>query len=337
MKTYNQPSSVKRILYLWLGISAVVFYEQIYVYWALHRFHIISVLAFYAIDIPYFFAAAKIMIPFSIMRPPRILRICVAAVTAICCFVLLQNIVDALLDYKASGQFNFTISWQKPFWRWVYLSLISAFYYIAVYGKRQARYARALEIEKLELQAAVLRARIKPHFVFHALQFLQAEIQPLSGSAGRAVELFSEVTHYNLESDSGNTLLREELEQVQNYIELNSAMRRGSIHLIYNTDQDTNTTGHPFPPMVLLNLVENMFDHGILSDEKKPGLISIDCRNNQLLFYSLNLRGKARKAGGTGIGTAYVRSQLESRYSGRYTLRIKEEGQYYEVNLRVEL
>ncbi|MCJ8208098.1 histidine kinase [Mucilaginibacter sp. RS28] len=337
MKTQYYSVRAKRLLYFCSGILAVALYEQAMLYSVLHKIHLLPVLTFYAIDIAYFLTAAYILYPFAILRPYRLFRILLAVIVGFVCFLLLQNVADTLLDYYKTGDFHFTIVFLRPFWRCVYLSMIALAYYFAVNGIEKAKQARALEIEKLELKAAVLRARIKPHFTFHTLQFLQSEVSPVSISAGQTLELFAEVMHYTLESDSGATTLEEELEQVTNYIHLNIAMRRLKANLIWHIDKDEHTITRFFPSMVLLNLVENIFDHGVLSDEKMPAIVNISCRDNQLVFYSRNLQGKARRIQGTGLGTAYLKTQLETMFPGRYTYRVKSNESYYEVNLKVEL
>lgn len=132
---------------------------------------------------------------------------------------------------------------------------------------RQHSEALRLEVERgktrlAESQLAALQARVHPHFLFNALTSIAAlcRIAPLK--AERAVVQLGQLMRRALESAPRSlTPLRDELEAVRGYLELES-LRLGK-RLCVEQEVASECLDALVPPFALQTLVENAILHGI--------------------------------------------------------------------------
>jgi sensor histidine kinase YesM len=88
--------------------------------------------------------------------------------------------------------------------------------------------------------------------------------------------------------------------------------------LRYAIEADAELRALPFPPMLLISLVENAIKHGI-EPKRGPGMVTILAeRQADMLSVSVIDDGLGLQPGiGGGLGLANVRAQLETRYGPR--------------------
>ncbi len=189
---------------------------------------------------------------------------------------------------------------------------------------------------KGQLETEKLLSQINPHFLHNTLN----TVQWLARSKGqddidRLVTLLVQVLHYNMGKKSLIVTVRDEIEALKNYIELQAFRYEGELD--FNIDVEPMTLHIPIPRFLLQPLVENAIYHG-KNDEH--GLIRISIRGtpqgNLRLEVADNgpgmdeetvrrLLGEEGESPilGMGIGLKYVRGLLDRFYGSGDLLLIR--------------
>jgi signal transduction histidine kinase len=179
-----------------------------------------------------------------------------------------------------------------------------------------------------EMRLSVLQAQVEPHFLFNTL----ASVRSLVGSdPQRATELIDRLTAYlrasipRLRNDGSAepATLGAQLDMAVNYLEV-MRVRMGE-RLRYTLQADADLRALPFPPLMLISLVENAVKHGL---EPKPegGTVTITAaRQGEQLRVSVADDGVGFGDGataGSGIGLANVRLRLQQMYGDAARLEL---------------
>jgi hypothetical protein len=174
---------------------------------------------------------------------------------------------------------------------------------------RDAQQARQLR----EAKDAALRARLAPHFIFNALETLQAQIEKdppaATDTADRLARLFRQAL-----SAAGRPLipLREELEFVEAYLGIERS-RLGS-RLRVKIDVPEELEEIEIPPLSLQVLVENAIQHGIAPREEGGEVIVRARRSgygeNPGIVLSVDNPLAPSSRPGTGNGLETLRGRL---------------------------
>jgi sensor histidine kinase YesM len=187
-----------------------------------------------------------------------------------------------------------------------------------------------LQLEKREtdLQLLVLQAQIEPHFLFNTLASLRSLLRQDVDHAEAMIDALVEHLRAAMpvfRKARPQSTLAEQLRICGSYLEL---MRvRLPDRLTYIIDVPEALHGAPFPPLILLTLVENAIKHGI---EPKPnsGHIRIEARREHRpdgvhIRVSVSDDGAGLSAGiGQGVGLSNIRAQLALKYGNRGVLSL---------------
>lgn len=179
--------------------------------------------------------------------------------------------------------------------------------------------------EAAEARMQVLQAQIEPHFLFNTLANLR-RLLAVDRAAGK--EMVRQFSHY-LEAtlpqmrDTASTLGRE-MAVAAAYLRVHE-MRMGD-RLRVVIDFPATLAAIPFPPMMIVTLVENALKHG-LAPLPEGGVLSIGARRegDRLVVHVADTGagiGAAPKAG-MGIGIANARARLNALYGPDGRLRIR--------------
>lgn len=141
-----------------------------------------------------------------------------------------------------------------------------------------------MEISKLEdikkmadrCELKVLQSQINPHFLFNALNAIASSIRINPQKARELIINLSSYLRYNLELNNEFIYIRDELQQVRNYIEIEKARFGDKINVICDVD-DINVK---IPSLIIQPLVENAIVHGILKNKGK-GTIKVIVKKHQ--------------------------------------------------------
>jgi len=216
---------------------------------------------------------------------------------------------------------------QNVLWGFVNGLFVSLFFYVK---RRESQAQSALlradaERHLLAKQAAesdlkLMQAQIEPHFLFNTLASVQylTETDPPQASLllGHLLEYLRAALP---QLRSASTTLGKELEMVEAYLNI-LRMRMGP-RLAFSIDVPPTLRALPFPPVLLISVVENAVEHG-LEPKAEGGTVRIDAtRVDERLRVTVTDTGRglgdAKTSDGRGVGLANVRERIAALYGGR--------------------
>lgn len=219
---------------------------------------------------------------------------------------------------------------------------------------------KSVEKDRLvkELELKMLQSQINPHFLFNTLNSI-AKLAYLEGAA-RTSDLtvsVSRLLRYNLQKLDQAVPLREEVEHVTEYINIQKARFRDRI--TFEMDIDDKALEGLIPCLTLQPIFENAFVHGLeqmeegallsLSIRVDGGLVEISIRDNgagmnreTVARLMDSIREDAPRLSGngqsTGLGTHNVFKRLHLFFDGKQQIEIdSSEGQGTSVLFRLPL
>lgn len=176
---------------------------------------------------------------------------------------------------------------------------------------------RSSEMQRLVAQAELraLQSQINPHFLFNALNTLYGIIPRQASGARQTVLNLSEIFRYFLQSDRTFIQLRDELEIVKSYLEI-ERLRLGP-RLETRIEVDDAALSARIPVLSIQPLVENAIKHG-LAPKAGQGLLIVTAQtSDENVFIEVRDTGlgmgrpKAQDHSGAGVGLNNVRRRLE--------------------------
>lgn len=209
-----------------------------------------------------------------------------------------------------------------------------------------------------ELELKMLQSQINPHFLFNTLNSI-AKLAYLEG-ASRTSDLtvsVSRLLRYNLQKLDQAVPLREEVEHLNEYINIQRARFRDRVAFVMEIEEEA--LDGMVPCLTLQPIFENAFVHGLEQMEEGAVLsLSIRCHGEELdIRISDNGAGMNRetvarlmgsiqkeapplggKGQSTGLGTHNVFKRLHLFFDGQQSIEIhSSEGQGTEVRFRLPL
>ncbi|BAH40296.1 two-component histidine kinase [Gemmatimonas aurantiaca T-27] len=202
----------------------------------------------------------------------------------------------------------------------------------------------ALRRRTTEMEVALMRATLDPHFLFNTLNNIDTLITRAPETASLYLTRLSELLRFVLYDSRADLVpLDTELAFLDKYIALQRLRLRNPDTVTYAVRG--NRQGSLIAPMLLVPFVENAFKHA--SGQKATGAIAVDIAvdNTSLRFTCANRYDPARRdqavTDGTalagGLGNDLIRRRLELLYAGRFTLQIDDQDAVYSVHLSVQL
>lgn len=198
------------------------------------------------------------------------------------------------------------------------------------------RMRKTLENEKLNAELSFLKSQINPHFLFNSLNNIYSLAYQKSDKAPEAILKLSEIMRYMLyESNVEKVALEDEINYLENYIELQKL--RVKEHVFLELVVDVDNYQHRVMPLLLISFLENVFKHGITTDEQHPIKILIEVKNKRLHFKAQNKKSNLNKDRTGGVGMTNLKRRLELGYPDKHSLNVQDNGSYYSSELFVYL
>ena len=188
---------------------------------------------------------------------------------------------------------------------------------------RQEEVARdALATRMLEARLSMLEAQVEPHFIFNTLANIRRLARIERARARRMAERFAAYLRASLPQMRGPTAtIGREVDLVCAYLDVQK-VRMGR-RLAWTVDVPESLRMHPFPPMMLISLVENAIKHG-LNPAIEGGTIRIGARAGEhgLTVSVADTGGGLTRAKGSGVGLSNIRARLTAMHgpAARLTL-----------------
>lgn len=174
--------------------------------------------------------------------------------------------------------------WEKKIaWRLLWLAgflLVGLLVYIIVLiTKRIVSRNHAKRNMQLELELKSVYSQINPHFIFNSLGVAMYLVKTKRlDDAYQHIHKFSHLLRSYIRSSRNRfVILRDEIANLRNYIELQQARFDNRFEYEINIDDNVNQDQH-IPSLLLQPIVENAIAHGLLHKEEK-GHLRISFKN----------------------------------------------------------
>ena len=185
-----------------------------------------------------------------------------------------------------------------------------------------------LEREKLEAdrQLALLQAQVEPHFLFNTLATVRASLRSEPDHAEATLDalcdyLRATIPRLRQQGAEGSTL-SEQLDLCARFLSVMDKRMRE--RLTWSIEASDEVRAQPFPPLLLLSLVENAIRHGL---EPKPEggqiRISAGLSPDRLWVEVADDGCGLAEAPGSGVGLDNIRRQLKLRYGDQARLSLE--------------
>lgn len=235
---------------------------------------------------------------------------------------------DATYSNLPSGDYTFRVIagneddvWTKsieipiyikmPFWKTWYFILAMVLliggltYYfmrtrIIAEKKKTEEDRKHLEMERnlLELEQKALRLQMNPHFIFNAMNTVQALIAKKDEKAARYyLAKFSKLMRKVLENSRNQLItIHDEVEALENYLQLEKISSGDQFDFEIIVDENIEPDAYGIPPLLLQPFSENAIVHG-LKDMTERGKITVRFDwNEKYIECSVTDNGRGRKA-----------------------------------------
>jgi len=187
--------------------------------------------------------------------------------------------------------------------------------------------ARQLALRAKQAEVDALQARIRPHFLFNALNTGIALVHARPQATEQLLLDLSDLFRAAI-SGREQVQLSEELALTQRYLEIERLRFGDRLQVQWNISQPLDAlTNVTIPPLSIQPLVENAIKHGIepsrgggyvsVSLSSTPMSIAIDVRNSLPA-------GGGRSSVGHGIGLSAVRSRIQVFTAGEGGVEVRE-------------
>ncbi|MBY0013209.1 sensor histidine kinase [Paenibacillus typhae] len=208
-----------------------------------------------------------------------------------------------------------------------------------------------LEIAQREIKLKMMASQIHPHFLFNALESIRMNAH-LKGEKEIAniVRLLGKLMRKNLEVGRERAPLKEEIEMIRSYLEIQKF--RYEDRLMYEINFDSKAAEVLIPPLIIQPLVENSLVHGL---ENKEGTVhvcvSVTMQENEIqvnvsddgvgmssqrLAEIMEVITKAEEEQRSRIGMRNVHQRLVLYYGEQHGLKIaSEEGRGTEISFSI--
>jgi len=223
------------------------------------------------------------------------------------------------------------------------LNMIPTLYAIIYYGiTRSNTWLKAyvnnkLQLEKLtndqlETELKFLKAQYHPHFLFNALNTIYFQMDEDVQGAKKSTELLSSLLRYQLYDQQQQVSVRQELEYLQNYIQLQKIRASNKMNL--NIYFDEQLADQQVYPLLLLPLVENAFKYA-------GGKYGIDITakvSNDVFVFSVSNDVPAQMMSPdnySGIGHENLKRRLHLLYPEKHRLVAGRQGGRYIAKLEL--
>lgn len=210
-------------------------------------------------------------------------------------------------------------------WPWPYIFIYEAFKVVMFTGlwlgiifgfdsfeQWQAQRQRLLELQRTlaETQLSQLKAQLRPHFFFNALNTISALMHVDVERADRLLARLGDLLRASLQSsDQELTSLREELRTLELFAQIMQERFADRVSLAWNIE--ARTLDRKIPVMLLQPLLENAFKHGV---ERSLGHVSITVSatlESEALVVAIGNTGSTLVEGyAEGVGLRNCRERL---------------------------
>jgi hypothetical protein len=210
-------------------------------------------------------------------------------------------------DHTIVATLSFPLTIIPPFWRrtWfralsviIVLLIISGFYFMHIQRiRKEAALKTKFNKQIANMELNTLRAQMNPHFLFNSLNSIRHKIisnEP--EEADKYLVKFSRLVRQVLNNSRKQLItLRDELETLELYVNLESSRFEHKFKYITNIADDIDTQKLSIPPILIQPFVENAIWHGLMQKEEGGSVILSITKSDSALQIVIEDDGIGRK------------------------------------------
>ena len=278
--------------------------------------------------------AVNVASPWERTRP--ILRLCIAVaigtIAGYALVFLIKGIIMNLPGYTLGELVRDRAKFQGTLISAFALGLFVSLFFLLKFRETRAESAlHRAEAERhqlsklaLESELKLMQAQVEPQFLFHPLASVQYLPETDPPQASRLLgHLLAYLRAALPQLRSASATLGQEIALAEAY--LNILQMRLGARLAFEVDATSDLRAQPFPPGLLISLVENAITHGI-EPQAEGGKVRIEARrDDQRLVVTVSDNGAGLSAlsrPGQGVGLSNVRERIAALFGtqGRFSL-----------------
>jgi two-component system LytT family sensor kinase len=195
---------------------------------------------------------------------------------------------------------------------------------VMVFSALRFRHATAvLEAELSQAKLDTLRSQLRPHFLFNTLNAISVFVTEDAEKAQHMLLRLSTLLRRSLDQESHEVPLRQELEFVTDYLDIQRG--RFGDQLIVNLAVDPTALDARVPVFFLQPLLENAIEHG-KSDDRPTTIALRATRDGEALHLCLEDDGPGLGNGTSireGIGLRNTRARLHQLYGAQARVELR--------------
>jgi LytS/YehU family sensor histidine kinase len=188
-----------------------------------------------------------------------------------------------------------------------------------------------------EMELALIKAQINPHFLFNTINNIDALIKRDASAASDYLNKLSDIMRFMLyESKTEKIPLTKEISYIDKYIELQKIRTSNANFVKYEVQGDLTTIA--IEPMLLIPFIENAFKHSENKKIREAIKIMIKNHEGKLYFECVNAYSDNQKAPSQGgLGNELIQRRLELLYPNKHNFEVTNSDGYYRVRLKIDL
>jgi len=186
-----------------------------------------------------------------------------------------------------------------------------------------------LEKEKLQAELQNLKNQVNPHFLFNMLNNIYALNLEDHDKANEMILQLADLLRFQFQlAEQKEIYLEEEIKILESYIALEQ-IRLKEAKVLF--EKKGNLNAFLISPMLMLPLVENAFKYG-----KNEFYFLLEVSDRTLHFSVKNeISVHARKKASAKTGILNLQKRLKLLYPGKHRLEIREEKNFFLVDLQI--
>ncbi|HNP18955.1 MAG TPA: histidine kinase [Fulvivirga sp.] len=266
-------------------------------------------------------------------------------------FFMITSYLSYYFDYYLDGLVFFDdwkdymlnlLSWDAMRFYDQYIITVAIFYIIRYFQhtQRKEQEKSELALKNKEIQLALLKSQINPHFLFNTLNSISTLIASSKEKARKVITQLSDIFRYALDSHSGEMVkLVDELEFIENFIRIQQV--RFGDRLKYVVKVEPECMNLEVPPMILQPLVENSVKYGIAPKDEGGSIILTVKKLPEGIYFEVSDDGLGKNAHkvhdgkSSGIGLKNTDKRLNNIFGKSAALNIVPREDGYTVSFLI--